>query len=143
MLAATNSISQYFQEDVVSKIRVIFRAGKLERRNFSYVGLDIKQTDTAVSLCQTDYITKLNPIHMSSTRRAEKHDSLKKIESKQYRQIVGQISWAAQQTRPDVLFDVMELSMKFKHPEVNDMLRAIDSNDLYIERKKQLASTAW
>ena len=64
--------TEYFQEDVVSKIRVIFRAGKLERRNFSYVGLDIKQTDTAVSLCQTDYITKLIPIHMPSTRRAEK-----------------------------------------------------------------------
>ena len=38
--------------------------------------------------------------------------------------IVGQLNWASQQTRPDIMFEVLELSMKFKQPLVADMLRA-------------------
>ena len=54
----------------------------------------------------------------------EPMNSLNSEERRQYRALVGSINWAAQQTRPDLVFDVMELSIKFKDPLVADLLRA-------------------
>ena len=54
----------------------------------------------------------------------QKHEPLNDVERKQYRRVVGQINWAARQTRPYLIFEVMELSMKFNSSLVQDLLRA-------------------
>jgi hypothetical protein len=70
------------------------------------------------------YVDELKQVHITTSRSKEKNDTLSRSEQKQYMKIVGQLNWASQQTRPDITFEVMELSMKFKHPHVADMLRA-------------------
>ena len=45
-------------------------------------------------------------------------------ETKQYRGIVGQLNWISTQTRPDISFDVCELSSVFDKAKVDDVLRA-------------------
>ena len=45
-------------------------------------------------------------------------------ETKQYRGIVGQLNWISTQTRPDISFDVCELSSVFDEAKVDDLLRA-------------------
>ncbi len=113
-----------FYFNVMNRIRTIFAAGKIESSVFQYVGLDIHQQHNGIQLSQSMYIEKLESIPISANRKMNKSEFLNRNEQKQYRQIVGQINWAAQQTRPDLMFEVMEMSMKFKHPEVQDLIRA-------------------
>ena len=43
---------------------------------------------------------------------------------KQFRSVIGQLGWAAGQTRPDDAFDCCELSSSVKHATIEDLLRA-------------------
>ena len=55
----------------------------------------------------------------------EHKDSPASQESKmELRRTVGQANWAARRTRPDVGFDLMELSMRFNNANVADLRRA-------------------
>ena len=63
-------------------------------------------------------------IELSPERRKQKSDVLNDEEKTNYRSSVGAVNWAAQQTRPDMSFEVMEMSMKFKNPSVVDITRA-------------------
>ena len=116
-----------FKEKVIGYIRRTFMAGETHSGDFSFLGLDITQDSsfaTSLNISQHTYINELKPVHIPSPRSKEKNDSLSRPEQKQYMKIVGQLNWASQQTRPDIMFEVMELSMKFKNPHVSDLLRA-------------------
>ena len=41
-----------------------------------------------------------------------------------YRVLTGQLSWAAKMTRPDISFDVRELSSRNKEATFGDILKA-------------------
>ena len=43
---------------------------------------------------------------------------------KEYRALTGQLSWAAELTRPDILYDTRELSTKNKFATYDDLKRA-------------------
>ena len=47
-----------------------------------------------------------------------------KLPKKGYRAITGQLSWAAEMTRPDISFDVRELSSRNKEATFGDILKA-------------------
>ena len=47
---------------------------------------------------------------MDTKTKADKNDMLTDIETKNYRTLIGQLSWMACQTRPDLSFDLCELS---------------------------------
>ena len=113
-----------FREQIVEPIRLHFTAGKIESNNFLYIGLELYQSINSITLSQSDYVQKLNSVVVPIERKAVKTSPLTKVETRQFRAIVGQINWAAQQTRPDLLFEVLELSMKFKCPVIDDLLRA-------------------
>ena len=115
---------EYFQVDVVNKLRTSFAAGAIEESSFRYTGLNIITLNDGITMDQLHYIEKLECIPVSSARTREHMDSLSQIERKQYRALVGSINWAAQQTRPDLAFDIMEMSIKFKDPLVSDLMRA-------------------
>ena len=53
-----------------------------------------------------------------------RHEPLNENELKQFRSIIGQLRWAAGQTRPDIAFDCCELSSSVKHATIKDLLRA-------------------
>ena len=46
-------------------------------------------------------------------------------EQTEYRQLIGQINWAVQGTRPDMAFKQIHLSTKLKEGTINDLSRAI------------------
>ena len=119
-----HSGTEYFKVHIIPAIREKFTAGTVESMAFLYIGLELDQTADSVTLSQNEYIQKLKPASVTIARRVDKQAPLDRAECRQFRQIVGQINWAAQQTRPDLLFEVMELSVRFKGPVVQDLLRA-------------------
>ena len=57
-------------------------------------------------------------------QRAENRSSLlSSSEKTEYRSLVGQLNWIGTQTRPDILFDVCDLSTSFKTAKIEDLLR--------------------
>ena len=54
-----------------------------------------------------------------------KNDKLSLTEESTYRSFVGQINWAVHGTRPDLAFEMVDLSTKFKNITVNNLLQAI------------------
>ena len=48
-------------------------------------------------------------MEMDAKRKADKNDMLTDIETKKYRTLIGQLSWIAYQTRPDLSLDFCKL----------------------------------
>ena len=57
-------------------------------------------------------------------RELKRSDLINQAGKSPLRQAVGQANWAARRTRPEVSFDLMELSMKFNSTTVADLIRA-------------------
>ena len=111
-----------FDNHVMDSLRENFLAGKLEQKNFTYVGLEIDQDRTGITVTQNEYIDSLEMIEISSERAKKKTDLLSKSELTSYRSAVGSLNWVVQTTRPDVAFDMLVLSMKFQSGTVEDLL---------------------
>ena len=53
-----------------------------------------------------------------------KHDVLNSREQTTFRQLVGQLNWAVQGSRPDMAFEMINLSTNLKEGTVGALLRA-------------------
>ena len=64
------------------------------------------------------------PNVITKARTLQKEGLLNQSEVRQLRSLVGQILWAANQTRPDISFDACMLAAKLKNARVQDILDA-------------------
>ena len=115
----------YFVENVIERLRKAFLVGSTGKEAFSYIGLDVVTSESGIVLTQSKFVDKLRASPLSVDRRTQKDSKLDKYEHEQFRKTVGQLNWAAQHTRPDLVFEVLELSMKLTKPCVQDYARAI------------------
>ena len=97
---------------------------KQHKRNFQYVGLDIKHLEEGIVLDQQPYIEGMDHVKISPTRSGRKYDPLNQEEISVLRGMIGQANWAASQSRPDASFDVTDLSINKKHLQVKHLLEA-------------------
>ena len=109
----------------MDKLRNKFLAGKLEESKFRYVGFKIMQENESIVIDQSDYIEEVENERLSPHRASQKTDMLSSQELSSLRSLVGRLNWVVQGTRPDLAFEMVELSTKFKSGTVTDMLRAI------------------
>ena len=107
-----------FEQKLNKKLRGRFTISKAESGQFKYTGLNMKQTKTDITVDQIKYI---KPIDI---KRVGGKEDLTKAEFKQYRALTGQLSWAAENTRPDIVFDVRELATKNKEATLDDLRTA-------------------
>ena len=114
-----------FDTEVMEKLRCRFVAGKLVDSDFSYVGFHIKQDAHSITLDQSEYVKKLDRPSIEPQRMLEKDSELTPKEYTLFRSIVGSMNWLAHGTRPDILFDLIDLSMKFNKATVEDLCRAM------------------
>ena len=64
----------------------------------------------------------LQPIDID--KAVDKNEKLSKKKFTEYRALTGQLSWAAENTRPDLCFDVRELSTRNKEASFADLRKA-------------------
>ncbi|CAG2239162.1 unnamed protein product [Mytilus edulis] len=112
-------------EKLMEKLRKRFIAGKIEEENFRYIGFMIKQNNEGIQLDHSIYMEKLDHQHIEPQRAFQKLKQLTQEEQKDYRRMVGQLNWAVQGSRPDLAFELVDLSTKLKSALVCDLLRAI------------------
>ena len=112
-------------EECMAKLRDRFLAGKLEVGQFKYVGFEITQNVDGIIIDQTGYVKELENAHVSPERRMQKLEMLNATESTTLRELVGRLNWAVQGSRPDMFFEMIELSTKLNKGAVSDLIRAV------------------
>ncbi len=113
-----------FERNVIDNIRSAFKTGKQAQGVFKYIGLKVTHDDESIKMDQHSYIETMQDIPLTCSRSSQKLEPLNKEEASQLRSAVGQLNWVANQTRPDICYDTLELSMSLKNPEVDDLLKA-------------------
>ena len=116
--------SQLFQDRVIGNVMKLFKVGKNEKIEFTYTGFGIKQSPLGVMLDQSSYVQNLDIDEMCSKRALMKSDDLTPVEQSQLRRICGALNWIVMATRPDLSFDLIELSTKQQNGKVSDLVRA-------------------
>jgi hypothetical protein len=114
--------NSYFYSLVKSKLIGKFTFGKIEIEKFKFTGLNVQQTEEGISVDQNEYIQSIKPIKVD--KFADKHAKLSKDKFAQYRALTGQLSWAAENTRPDLAFDARSLSTRNKEATYKDLYEA-------------------
>jgi hypothetical protein len=114
--------SQLFDKHIMEEVRKRFLAGKLEEKNFTYVGFEILQDEDGITIDQSGYIDNLNVISLPNERLKNKSDALTSEELTSYRSAIGKLNWIVQGTRPDIAIDLLMSAMKFQNGTVEDIM---------------------
>ena len=93
--------------------------------SFTYVGFQISQDRNGITMDQNQYIKELTKESWKTFTKREKTDTLTSEEQTEYRGIIGSINWCVRNSRPDLAFEVTELSMKIKQATVGDWQKAV------------------
>ena len=102
-----------FEEEVEAKLKEIFVFSKIEKGSFKYCGCNIKVDENGeIELDQNDYIDKLEYLP-SIEENIER--SLLQAEQKALRGKIGELLWLSLMTRPDISFDVNQISSQVSH----------------------------
>ena len=112
-------------DNIMISLRKRFVAGKAEERNFNYIGFRITQDKNGIILDQSRYVENIENKATDPKRALDKHDLLTLEEQTAYRQLIGQINWVAQGSRPDLAFELIDLSTKLKQGNISDLSTAI------------------
>ena len=113
-----------FHTNVIRKLIEKFSVGKHEMEKFLYTGFNISQEEERIVLDQTNYVDKLEVRKVSAERLKEKKDTLSSMEYTDLRRYVGALNWIVRATRPDLSFDLINLSTKFNNGTVEDLNKA-------------------
>ena len=113
-----------FEKEVIAQVRKQFHVGDQSNSAFKYIGLKFVQKENGIELNQNQYCKVVDPIPVSAARASRKLENCNKKEIDNLRSLVGQLGWLCTSTRPDLSYDVLELSCKLNHPKVEDLLHA-------------------
>ncbi|XP_064083960.1 uncharacterized protein LOC135199734 [Macrobrachium nipponense] len=136
-----------FKRQVIDQLRETFTIGSSETKAFKYVGINVvSNKNGSIALDQFQYAMTLKPIPVSRQRAAVKSAELSDSEKSEYRAMIGQLSWIATHTRPDISFDTCELSGLRCNATVSDLMRLLkviervktDNVKLYMPRMRNL-----
>lgn len=113
-----------FELNIINKLRSVFEIGCENEGNFRYLGLEIEHKEGDISVHQETYARTLSYIVIVEARAARKHDPVNQEEEDKLREVIGQLTWLSDRSRPDLSFGVLELSLRLKHACVEDLLTA-------------------
>ena len=114
--------TEEFEVQVIDKICSTFKISATARDNFPFLGLQLKQTADSIIVEQYAYTDDLKCIQIEDSRNKER--PLNIDEQAALETAIGQLSWLSHQTRPDISFDVCQLSAIKKNATVKHLLYA-------------------
>ena len=127
-----------FKSKVMDGLKEKFSIGKIEEGLFRYVGTNIEQKSNEVLIDQEHYIDSIKMIEMADFKHLDNEDLVDKDGQAIFRSKVGALNWLAIQTRPDIVYNVMESSTSFGKAtvknlkEVNKCIRAVKNDHVKI-----------
>ena len=104
-----SSGTKKFYQDVVLKLRNIYQFGKISQNDFTFTGIQIHQNEKfEIFIHQSEYSNKMEIFEYD---RQHPDNLLNKIENRKIRKSTGKLNWLSSQTRPDLAFDSLNLSV--------------------------------
>ena len=116
--------SEEFSCSVIQPLRSVFKVSKESKDCFKYVGIHVKKLGDMIEVSQKPYIDSLSFVEVPDYYHNEKGAELDRSGRRTFRGVVGQISWAANISRPDMSYSSCELSTAQSKPTVADLLKA-------------------
>ena len=119
-----HSGSELFNEQILPLILNAFKIGKSETQNFMYTGFQLSQDSQGITLDQEAYVDRIKIPNTDPSRIKQPQLEMTPPEMTLLRQMVGAINWTVRATRPDLAFDLINLSTKFNQGTVADLKNA-------------------
>ena len=115
-----------FEETVMKPLLQRFLAGRVASGKFKYIGLNILQTEKhEIYLDQNEYSSSIEEPVITGNKN-DKVD-LSAEEYTTFRALVGAMNWLVCGSRPDLAYDLLEHSTKFKKATKSDLSQCIRS----------------
>ena len=116
--------SERFQQKL-KELETIFPFGSHKRRKFVFTGLHIEQhSDHSITVQQSQYVKDINPINVCRERKQQLEDVVTEKERQDLRALVGSLSYAAINSRPDLRSRIGWLQSSINKACVNTLVEA-------------------
>ena len=115
--------SKEFCSKIIENLRLVFKISKENTTTFKYIVINVRTTKNTVFIDQKGYTNSLLPITITTQRKQNKGKPLDEKEIQDFRTVIGQISWLAGISRPDLSFENCTLSTSQTKATVNDLIR--------------------
>ena len=116
--------TEYFFETVIKNFKSTFQIGAEHFAAFTYLGLNIKQKDDfSIDVDQTSYINSISPILLDKDRAKNTAAPITDQERSQFRQLIGQLNWVTNMTRPEFCFEVCYASTIVNSATISDIIK--------------------
>ena len=121
-----------FHNTVIAHIRNTFSLSRETTSSFTFLGLQVNQFPDRICISQDQFIDSLSLMTLENIQ----HDKILDLDQKrQFKSLVGQLQWAAKQTRPDVAFSGCQLSTKVNQATHSDIKKANKQLKLLQQKK--------
>ena len=132
-----------FDQDVIKPMMTRFQFGKVVEDEYRTLGWNVEHDNGNIYVSQADYIeSRLNQLQIQQAGLHESKTKLTEENKGLMRQQIGKLRWVSDQSRPDISYEELELSMAASSPTVKDwktsnkMIRELKENDVKIKYKK-------
>src|SRR5215469_14860546 len=119
---------------VIMKLKKKIEFGQQANSEFKYLGIMIKEHHDCITMDQMNYIEKKLEEVGNKDKRRDKEEILDKEDQTQYRSGLGKLNWLAQQTWPELSFQVSKFGIKMQQANDNDF---VDLNKTIKNAKKE------
>ena len=113
--------SHVFIENVIKPLNKIFEIGSVNKKVF-WFGLESEERHSNIVISQSNYVDPIESLKLDW--KEDKNDVLNETEIHSLGTLIGQFSWLATQTEPDILFKCSDLLRKIKRPTIDDAKKA-------------------
>ena len=104
-----------FFHQQISKLEQKYPFGSKKSNTFTFTGIDLHQnTDNSIELSQSKYVRNINPISLTTERKADENAPVTDTERHLLRGLIGSLQYAAVHTRPD-----LASSLSFLQSDIN------------------------
>ena len=115
--------TEQFCTEVIPSLENTFEIGSRSSSSFVYIGISLKQlSDYNILVNQKSFTDSIRYLEIPKDRKNT--EPVTEAERTQLRAVIGQLNWISGVTRPDLSFDVCQLSSNVKHAKVSDMIYA-------------------
>ena len=115
--------TERFYNNVLRIICEKFKVGSQNEGKFKYVGLNITKATNGIEVSQDQYVEEIQEVVIEKDERAS-NEKLSSTELRYLRGIIGQVQWVGSQTRPDLSYDALDLSVERNKATLATLKRA-------------------
>ena len=115
--------TEHFMKVILMNVLKDFLVGKAEDQTFMYTGTKITQDDQGITVDQTEYVQNLEIFDLDPAK-LKMNRLMDQNEMTNLRQYCGSLNWAVGTSRPDLSFQMINLSTNFKGGKISALKQA-------------------